>query len=221
MSEAALHLRDLHKSYDGRSLLQGLELRLDSGQRVAVSGASGAGKTTLLRVIAGLEDADAGALEIAGRAAMQGGRQLLPPWRRGVQVVFQDLGLWPTRSVFDNVHDALRAQGVARTEAQQRCQRVLEALGLNGLEKRKPAHLSGGEGRRLALARALAVEPAVLLLDEPFTSLDPDSRADGFALLDQVLDSTRAAVVLVTHDPVEAGLLGGDALQLRDGGLHS
>ena len=218
MTELALDLRQLHCSFGERVVLHDVALQLAAGERVAVTGRSGRGKTTLLRVIAGLQDADQGELTLQGQAAMRGGQSVLPAWQRSLQLVFQDLGLWPTRTVMQHLRDALAAQGLRGTEASLRCEQTLQALGIAALADRKPARLSGGEARRVALARALVTRPKLLLLDEPFASLDAESRADGFALLEQILAESEAAVVLVTHDREEAHQLGGRILQLDEEG---
>ena len=218
MTDLALDLRQLHCSFGERTVLRDVALQLAAGERVAITGRSGRGKTTLLRVLAGLQDAVQGELILHGRTAMQAGRSTLPAWERSLQLVFQDLGLWPTRTVAQHLRDALAAQGVRGAEANQRSEETLRALGISELADRKPARLSGGEARRVALARALVTRPRLLLLDEPFASLDSESRADGFALLEQVLAESDAAVILVTHDREEAERLGGRILQLDEEG---
>ena len=214
MTNALLSVRGLRCRFAERSVLDGLSFEFAAGQRLSIAGRSGCGKSTLLRLIAGLQDADAGEMQIDGRSAMQNGKQQLAPWDRGLQLVFQDLGLWPTRSVQQHLLDALRAQGVRGAQAKQRCAEVLDALELGALAARRPGRLSGGEARRVALARALVCQPKLLLLDEPFASLDAESRDDGFRLLESVLELSQAAVILVSHDPEEAARLGGTHLQL-------
>jgi ABC-type sugar transport system ATPase subunit len=214
MTDALLSVRALRCRFAERTVLDGIDLELAAGQRLSVAGRSGHGKSTLLRLIAGLQDAEAGEIQIAGRVAMQKGKQQLAPWDRELQLVFQDLGLWPTRSVQQHLLDALRAQAIRGAQAKLRTAEVLQALDLHELATRRPGRLSGGEARRVALARALACQPKLLLLDEPFASLDAESRNDGFRFLESVLELSQAAVILVTHDPEEAARLGGTHLQL-------
>lgn len=214
MTDALLSVRGLRCRFDARTVLDGVHFELPAGQRLSIAGRSGRGKSTLLRLIAGLQDAEAGEIEIDGRSAMHAGKQQLAPWDRALQLVFQDLGLWPTRTVQQHLLDALRAQGVRGAQAKQRATEVLQALDLSALAARRPGRLSGGEARRVALARALACQPKLLLLDEPFASLDAESRDDGFRFLESVLELSQAAVILVTHDPDEAARLGGSHLQL-------
>lgn len=195
-----------------RTLLKDLSFDLDPSERASVIGPSGVGKTTLLRLIAGLEAPSDGKILLRGVVASQAKQVVLPPWKRGIHLVFQDLGLWPTRSVLQNVSDARKAAGLPR--AKERSLELLDALGIAALAKRRPASLSGGEARRLAFARAMAVEPDLLLLDEPFAHLDEDSRMAGFTLLEDLLGRSQMAVLLVTHREEEAARLGGKQLIL-------
>jgi iron(III) transport system ATP-binding protein len=216
LAPCALSITGLEKSYGRQTVLKGVALQLAAGERLCITGRSGLGKSTLLRIIAGLETADAGSMEIMGRQAMVAGQQKLQPWDRHVQMVFQDLGLWPTRTVLANVVDPLRALGQSKDQARTGAVDILERLGLGSQIEQKPATLSGGEGRRLALARCLVVEPALLLLDEPFTSLDPETREQSFELLLAALVRSHTAVILVSHDPAEAERLEGRQMRLHD-----
>lgn len=215
---AALCAEGLRLHRGQRLVLDGLDLELAPAERLAIAGASGCGKTTLLRVLAGLDAAESGQVWVGGALASKGGAILLPPWRRGLQLVFQDLGLWPARSVLQNVADVARWNRSPDPKADAR--ELLARVGLSSLAERSPASLSGGEARRLAFARALAAKPRILLLDEPFASLDPAARDDGFALLEDALRETAAAVVLVSHDPAETDRLGGRRLRLEHGRLR-
>jgi ABC-type sugar transport system ATPase subunit len=214
-----LNILDLNHSFGNRTLLNNLNLSLRRGDRLTIAGKSGEGKTTLLRLIAGLELVQKGRIEIMGQLASKAGKSLLAPWERETQLVFQDLGLWPTRTVLQNLTDALGAQGKSKSEARTQAQEVLVKLAMSELLDRKPERLSGGEARRLAFARALVLQPKLLLLDEPFASLDPASRAQGLRLLEEVLAATDATVLLVTHHAEEAAALGGNISFLRAGQL--
>jgi len=157
MSGNSVQIDSLAKRLGGREILRGLSLEVEPGEWLALLGPSGAGKTTLLRAIAGLEKPDAGRVLLGGRDVHS-----LAPRDRGIGFVFQDLALWPYLSVEEHLGETARSAAP-----------LLERFGLRGMEKKRPHQLSGGERQRLALARALAREPRILLLDEPFSSLDP------------------------------------------------
>jgi len=195
-----LRIEGLHKSFGAARVLVGLDLVVPQGSLTAVLGPSGCGKTTLLRVVAGFERADAGRVLLGGREAAGPGRHL-PPERRGVTVVPQEGALFPHLDVGANV-----AFGVPRRHPDRR-RRVAEVLGLVGLADladRWPAELSGGQQQRVAVARALAPDPEVVLLDEPFSALDTDLRTSVRQQVRDVLASAGATAVLVTHDQEEA-----------------
>jgi iron(III) transport system ATP-binding protein len=216
-----LALNRITHRFNTHLVLDDLNLELAAATRLTIAGRSGAGKSTLLRLIAGLEAPQQGEITIGGKTASSKNRIHLPPWQRGIQMVFQDLGLWPSRSAQQNISDSLRAGGMDKSKAQQLAIESLERVGLGGMESRFPASLSGGEARRLAFARALASHPQLLLLDEPFASLDPVARAEGLDFLDEVLSISDAAVILVTHEPAEALRLGGQVAILNNGKLQT
>ncbi|HWD10035.1 MAG TPA: ABC transporter ATP-binding protein, partial [Actinomycetota bacterium] len=192
----------LHKSYGSVPVLAGLDLSVEAGLLTAVLGPSGSGKTTLLRVLAGFERADAGQLSIAGECVDGGGRWVAPEKRR-VGYVPQEGCLFPHLSVAANIGFGL-AKGPGRRDRNRRVGELLELIGLDGMGERRPHELSGGQQQRVALARALAPRPRIVLLDEPFASLDTGLRATLRDDVREVLRAEGTTTVLVTHDQDEA-----------------
>ncbi|MCC6766777.1 MAG: ABC transporter ATP-binding protein [Deltaproteobacteria bacterium] len=180
-------------------------LRIASGEVVAVLGPSGAGKTTLLRAIAGLARLSAGRIAIDGVVYEDTATGTwIPPERRCLGVVFQDALLFPHLSVLDNIASGLRFTGVSRMVARKRAREWLARLGLEALADARPASLSGGQAQRIALARALAPKPRLLLLDEPLSALDVATRAEVRRELRRQLASFGGIRLIVTHDPIDA-----------------
>jgi ABC-type Fe3+/spermidine/putrescine transport system ATPase subunit len=168
-------------------------------------GPSGCGKTTTLRCVAGLETADAGTIDIAGRAVYRAAERLdVPPNERGIGMVFQSYAVWPHMSVFENIAYPLTIRGMPRSQIAERVGRVLRILGMEGLERRRPSQLSGGQQQRVALGRALTLEPSVLLLDEPLSNLDAKLREQMRAELKLIQRESGLPILYVTHDQVEA-----------------
>jgi iron(III) transport system ATP-binding protein len=212
-----LKAQDLGKRFDGAPVFASVTFALEAGQHLAVLGPSGCGKSTLLRVLAGLDAPSDGRLWIGGKLASEPGRVVLAPHERGVAMVFQDLALWPTLTALGNVTLGLAAARLGRSERRERAAQMLEWCGLGGLEHRRPAALSIGQQQRVAVARALACHPSLLLLDEPFSSLD-------WLLKGRLLDELKplcarvgTTLLLVTHDPAEALALCDHALVLDEG----
>jgi len=209
-----LELKDIHKSWEGRKLLNGLSLDIPSGQTVALLGASGSGKSTLLRIVAGLEAAESGTVWLDGVDISS-----WPPERRRLAMMFQDFALFPHLNVQDNVAFGLVEQGVRRRDARARAQSMLERFGLGDALQARVWTLSGGEQQRVALARALITSPRALLLDEPFSALDADRKDQ---LRSEFRDRIREAdmsALLVTHDEQEARAMAAHAWRLVDGHL--
>jgi sulfate/thiosulfate transport system ATP-binding protein len=179
--------------------LDDVSVEIPSGSLTALLGPSGSGKTTLLRVIAGLERPDAGSVEIDGRDATD-----LPPQRRGVGFVFQHYAAFKHMTVRENVAFGLKVARRPKAEIRARVDELLELVQLPGLADRYPAQLSGGQRQRMALARSLAVQPSVLLLDEPFGALDARVRQELRAWLRHLHDEVHVTTVFVTHDQEEA-----------------
>ena len=197
-----------------------LDLSLDAadGDTIGLLGPNGSGKSTTLRCLAGLDAPQTGRIDIAGVTVVDTTRGIdLPPEQRSVGFVFQDYLLFPHMSVLDNVAFGLRARGEARQSAERRAREWLERLEIGDLASRKPGRLSGGQAQRVALARALVIEPDLLLLDEPLAALDAGTRASVRSLLRRHLADFHGAVVMVTHDPMDAMVLADRVVVLEDG----
>ena len=195
----AVRLEGITKSFDDVLALDDVSLELEAGTMLALLGPSGCGKTTALRLISGFERPDAGTVEIEGRRVASP-TSMVPPERRRIGLVFQDLALFPHLSVRDNV-----AYGIRRDpDRRVRTDELLDMVGLAGDDGRMPHELSGGMQQRVAVARALAPRPDVLLLDEPFSSLDQAMRTQLRAEVREILREARQSAIFVTHDQGEA-----------------
>jgi sulfate transport system ATP-binding protein len=194
-----IEARRVTKRFGDFVALEDVSVEVASGSLTAILGPSGSGKSTLLRVIAGLEQPDAGAVFISGKEATA-----LAPQKRGVGFVFQHYAPFKHMTVWENVAFGLTIRRRPRKEIRARVEQLLELVQLQGLGKRYPAQLSGGQRQRMALARALAVEPEVLLLDEPFGALDARVRKELRAWLRRLHDEVHVTTVFVTHDQEEA-----------------
>ncbi len=196
-----LEVEDIQLGYDGTPVVCGLDFALDAGEIGCLLGASGCGKTTALRAIAGFEPLDRGTIRINGRVVSARDVRIAPE-QRGVGMVFQDHALFPHLTVEANIGFGIRK--LDRTVRRERIRELLALTGLSGLEKRYPHELSGGQQQRIALARALAPEPAVLLMDEPFSNLDTGLRRQMGDEIRSLLKARGTATLLVTHDQQEA-----------------
>ena len=205
-----------------RPVLGPIDLVLEGGTWTLVVGPSGSGKTTLLRAIAGLVPLAAGELRLGERPASLGRRQLLRPEERAIGFVFQGAGagLWPHLGARATLEFVLACRKVPRTRRRARAEAWLERVGLGLLAERRPGELSGGETQRLALARALAVEPRLLLLDEPLGALDLPLRSAMVSLLAELHAELGTTILHVTHEPGEVGARAGRILALRAGRLE-
>jgi iron(III) transport system ATP-binding protein len=187
----------LFKSFSTQPVLRGVDLDVPAGSFTAILGPSGSGKTTLLRILAGFDRMDAGSVVIGGQV-MEDGRRFVRAQRRGIGYVPQEGALFPHLTVADNV-----GFGMPRRERKE-IAHLVELVGLEGLERRYPHQLSGGQQQRVALARALAIKPKVVLLDEPFSSLDASLRDGVRRDVAHILAEANATTILVTHDQDEA-----------------
>jgi sulfate transport system ATP-binding protein len=192
-------LQQLTKRYDGHPVVNNVSLEVADGEFFVLLGSSGSGKTTVLNMIAGLTDADEGRVLLHGRDVTY-----ISPQRRRVGLVFQHYALFKYMSVADNIQFGLRIRKVASEERRQRCEELLDMVGMAGLGDRMPHHLSGGQQQRVALARALAYRPDVLLLDEPLGALDAKIRRELRRTLRAIQRDFGVTAILVTHDQSEA-----------------
>jgi ABC-type sulfate/molybdate transport systems ATPase subunit len=221
VSAAAIVLRGVEKAYGPVRAVRPATLAVARGELFAVLGPSGCGKTTLLRLIAGFERPDAGSIEVGGEPQAGEGRWV-PPERRRIGMVFQDYALFPHLTVAENICFGIDGATRALRRRQgldPRAKGALELVGLQHKAERYPHELSGGERQRVALARALAPEPAVVLLDEPFSSLDASLRAGLRREVELILREAGASAVLVTHDQEEALSLADRIAVMRDGAV--
>jgi iron(III) transport system ATP-binding protein len=214
----AIELRAVSKSYDGRMAINTISMAVESGERVVLFGPSGCGKTTLLRLLAGLEVPDSGVIRINDDAVAEQGRNLVEPERRRIGMVFQDLALWPHMSVSQHLEFALRYDvQSAHSDTQTRIRQVLEMVRLVDRAQSRPGELSGGEQQRVALARALVGNPAIVLMDEPLSSLDPELTLHLRREILQLHADLGFTLVYVTHSREEEAEVGSRVLEMRDG----
>lgn len=210
---AAVELAGVTKRFEDFVAVDDLTLSIYEGEFFSLLGPSGCGKTTTLRMIAGFEDPTEGELRVAGRP-MRG----VPPYRRPVNTVFQSYALFPHLDVFENIAFGLRRAKVPKDEIRRRVSEACALVQLTGFERRKPARLSGGQQQRGGVARAMAADPPIMLMDEPFGAVDPITRErlqDEFLNIQQ---NIRKTVVFVTHDIDEAIKLGDRIAILEQGG---
>jgi iron(III) transport system ATP-binding protein len=196
-------VENLRKQYGNLKVLDGVSCELSPGEILAVIGPSGSGKTTFLRIVAGFEKPDGGRVciddvEVSSPSAM------VPPHRRKLAMVFQDLALWPHMTVWEHLKFVIKKDGMTKSDSKREIDRILEDVHLESFHSRYPHQLSGGEKQRLAIGRALASFPAYLLMDEPFSHLDPRLKEELLKLLLDLNRQTTMGVIYVTHNLREA-----------------
>jgi iron(III) transport system ATP-binding protein len=199
MEQVRVEARGIELSYGTTPVLRDITLTVEPGEFFALLGPSGSGKSTLLRLIAGFNQHQAGELLIGGRDVTG-----IPPWKRNVGMVFQNYALWPHMTVARNVAFGLEERKLPRDEVRRRAEAALELVGLTGYGDRRPNQLSGGQQQRVALARTLAIEPQVLLLDEPLSNLDAKLRVQMRRELLRLHKRLGITTLFVTHDQEEA-----------------
>lgn len=212
---ASISLRSLTKRFGTTVAVNNLDLEMEEGELVALLGPSGCGKTTTLRLIAGFEEADSGTISFGGRDVTS-----LPPERRNTGMVFQNYALFPHLTVAQNVAFGLEMRKVPKAEIAQRVDAILDKVQLRELADRYPRQLSGGQQQRTALARALVINPAVLLLDEPLANLDAKLREEMRFYIRSLQQEFGITTVYVTHDQSEALVLADRIAVMKDGVLQ-
>jgi multiple sugar transport system ATP-binding protein len=196
---AALSVRGLHKRFGNTEVLKGIDLTIESGEFAVLLGPSGCGKSTLLNVIAGLEQPNAGTVEIGERVV-----NAVPAKDRDIAMVFQSYALYPSMTVRRNITFGMECRGVPKPKQDEAVARVATLLQIDGLLERKPSQLSGGQRQRVAMGRALVRDPLLFLFDEPLSNLDAQLRVDMRAEIKQLHSRIRSTIVYVTHDQIEA-----------------
>lgn len=194
-----VELKNINKNYGDYKASDDVNLGIERGKLVALLGPSGSGKTTILRMLAGLEYPDSGDIYIDGKRMNQ-----VPASKRGIGFVFQNYALFRYMTVFDNIAFGLEIQKMPKAQIKERVMELVKLVGLEGLEKRYPNQLSGGQRQRVAFARALAPNPSVLLLDEPFAALDAKVRGEIRSWLKDMIHKVGITSIFVTHDQDEA-----------------
>jgi len=215
----AIKLQQVSKTFDGRPALDAVTLSIEAGTRVVLSGPSGCGKTTLLRIIAGLESADAGTIYLMGKCVAEATRNLIEPEERGIGMVFQDLALWPHMTVAQHLDFAIRYSRKASADVAGRSHRMLQLVQLEDYARAKPHALSGGQQQRLALARALAGEPDIVLMDEPLSNVDAKLKTHLQNEILRLHALLRFTLLYVTHDRAEAAIIGSRIVAMDAGAV--
>jgi len=214
---AAVELRGVWKSFGKVQVLRGLDLAVGRGEFLVVLGASGEGKSTTLNVVAGVVRPDRGTVLLGGQVVDDGAGTYVPPEKRDVGYVFQNYALYPHMTAFDNIAFPLRMRKLPEDEVKRRVREVAEMLRIAHLLDRKPGQLSGGQQQRVAVARAVVKEPRVLLMDEPFSNLDPAVRAGVRWEIKSLVKRLGITTIMVTHDQEEAMSLADRIAVLRSG----
>ena len=209
----AIHIEQIGKAFDGRPVLADVNLSVPKGHSTAIVGPSGCGKTTLLRIVAGLDAPDQGRVRF-GDALVSGDGMMMAPEDRNLGMVFQDGALWPHLRVATHLDYVLKARLLNRVERRGRVQALLETAQLTDKARAFPGTLSGGEQQRLAILRALACDPSILLLDEPFSNLDRDLRERLAGEIDRRRREEGMTVIVATHDPTDVEVLADDVVEL-------
>lgn len=219
MGDPLLLMKDVSKRFDNVVAADAVSLEVKGGELIALLGPSGSGKTTLLRLVAGFETPDSGEIYLAG-TRISSPTFKLPPEKRNMAMVFQQFVLWPHMNVFQNIAYPLKARGMRRSRVSEKVQRTLVLVGLEGLGKRRPDQLSGGQKQRVALARSIALESKLLLMDEPLSSLDAKIKQVLKNEIVKIQKTLGVTALYVTHDQEEALGVADRILVINYGKVH-
>ncbi|MEP9412630.1 MAG: ABC transporter ATP-binding protein [Candidatus Brocadia sp.] len=213
-----LEVKHVIKILGKKEVVRGVSFEVERGQLLALLGPSGCGKTTTLRMIAGLEVPDYGEIWIDGALASSGQKVVMAQKERHIGMVFQDLALWPHMTVYKNIEFGLKATGLTRAERQKRIKAVFDKVNMQKYANEYPARLSGGQQQLIAIARAIATEPKLLLMDEPLSNIDAQLRDDIRKEIKRIQQETEITTVYVTHDQEDAFLLA-DKIAVMNAGV--
>ena len=214
----AIKLNDITHAYGDNTVLQGLNLSIEDGTLTCLLGGSGCGKTTILRLIAGLETPLSGAISLDGHSVTENGRILIPPHRRGVGFIFQDLALWPHFTVYKNIAFGLEER--KEPDVKQTVYEMLDFFGLRDHALKYPHQLSGGQKQLVAISRSLVLRPKVLLMDEPLANLDVKLKRKILEHIGNLKQQFDLTIVYVTHDHREAFAIADEVVVLNAGKIE-
>ncbi len=209
-------LDSVSKSYNGEIVLDQVSLEIEKQERLVLLGASGCGKTTILRLIAGFIEPDQGSIFIGKDLAARNGKNLKQPDQRNLGMVFQDLALWPHMTVKGNIEFGLKAKAISQVQQEEKIREALALVNLENFVDRKPGELSGGQQQRVALARVLVLEPSIILMDEPLSSLDTKLNIKLRNEIIQLQEKLQFTLVYVTHNEAEAEAIGTRTIWIKN-----
>ncbi len=210
-----VELKNINKKFGDYEAAKNISFGIEKGKLAALLGPSGSGKTTILRILAGLEQQDSGDVMIEGNVVND-----VPASERGIGFVFQNYALFRYMTVYENIAFGLKVQKMEKQKIRERVQEMISLIGLEGLEKRYPNQLSGGQRQRVAFARAIAPNPQLLLLDEPFAAIDAKVRKELRRWLKEMIEKVGITSIFVTHDQEEAVEVADDILIINEGKLE-
>lgn len=210
-----LKVTNLRKEYDGKEVLKDISFSVEEGEFLSVLGPSGCGKTTLLRILIGLEKQNGGEILLDNRNI-----ENLPPSKRGMGIIFQNYALFPNMTVLENVEYALRIKPEFKKEARNIAKRTLEQIGMSEHLQKRPAQLSGGQQQRVAIARTLALNPSIVLLDEPISALDVENKEIMKRELKHIQKKFNSTMIYITHDQEESFYLSDRIIIMSEGKIE-